>query len=160
VQSAIGASQQSIVTKDGVTIKVDAHSNNSGMYDYTYDKSKYSPEEAKKIAEAALQEAQNQYQQGVTNYAQSKDSMNGQLNELREKIQQKVRDRKNWGEDFFADLPKEKIYDKTFSDDAGTFSLRLPRSGKFAIIADSTFDYEGESKRHWWGLWVDLNGEG
>jgi hypothetical protein len=60
------------------------------------------------------------------------------------------------GEHFFQDLPSPISSAKTLAD--GTFTLAIPRDGRYGIVARASRELREEKQTYCWFVWVSLDG--
>lgn len=60
------------------------------------------------------------------------------------------------GEHFFQDLPSAISSTKTHAD--GTFTLAIPRDGRYGIVARASRELGEEQEIYFWFVWVSLDG--
>jgi len=76
----------------------------------------------------------------------------GQLEELHARQQRLIS-----GEYFFQDLPSPISSAQT--DASGTFTLLVPRDGRYGIVARASRDVAEKKESYYWFVWVSLGGE-
>jgi hypothetical protein len=84
-------------------------------------------------------------------YANTK-KITGQLDDLRTRWQHLAA-----AEHFLKDLPSAISTARTAAD--GTFTLAIPRDGRFGIVARAPHALDDEEPTYFWFVWISLDGE-